>query len=126
MIGRLRGTVAAKGSDGVLLDAGGVGFEVAMPPRDLGRRSRPLGEDVVVHTHLHVREDELALFGFPTAEERDLFRVPARGQRRGPEAGAGDPGHADAGPICGGAVVAADADTLTPGPRRRQAHAPSG
>ena len=34
-----------------------------------------VGEPVVVHTHLHLREDGVALFGFPSAEERDLFRV---------------------------------------------------
>jgi len=74
MIGRLSGTVAAKGLEGLLLDAGGVGFEVAMTPRALADLP-VVGETVVVHTHLHLREDGVALFGFPSAEERDLFRV---------------------------------------------------
>ena len=74
MIGRLRGTVVAKGPDGLLLEAGGVGFEVAMTPRALADLP-PVGESAVVHTHLHLRDDGVALFGFPTAEERDLFRV---------------------------------------------------
>jgi len=74
MIGRLRGTVAAKGAEGLLVDAGGVGFEVLMAPRGLGEMPA-VGEAVVVHTHLHLREDQVALYGFPTAEERDLFRI---------------------------------------------------
>ena len=74
MIGRLRGTVAAKGADGLLLDVGGVGFEVVMTPRGLGEVP-PLGEAAVVHTHLHPREDQVTLYGFPTAEERDLFEI---------------------------------------------------
>ena len=87
MIGRLRGTVVAKGAEGLLLEAGGVGFEVVMAPRGLGELP-PLGETAVVHTHLHLREDQVALFGFPTAEERDLFRIllgaTGGGPRRGP------------------------------------------
>jgi Holliday junction DNA helicase RuvA len=74
MIGRLRGTVAAKGAEGLLLEAGGVGFEVMMAPRGLGEMP-PVGEPVVVHTHLHLREDGVSLYGFPTGEERDLFRI---------------------------------------------------
>jgi Holliday junction DNA helicase RuvA len=74
MIGRLRGTVAAKGVEGLLLDAGGVGFEVVMSPRGLGEIPA-VGEVVVVHTHLYLREDQAVLYGFPTAEEREVFRI---------------------------------------------------
>ncbi|HSR15485.1 MAG TPA: Holliday junction branch migration protein RuvA [Gemmatimonadales bacterium] len=74
MIGRLRGTLAAKGADSVVLEVGGVGYEVAMTPRSLAGLPA-VGEGVVVHTHLHVREDQLALFGFGADEERDLFRL---------------------------------------------------
>ena len=74
MIGRLCGLVAAKHSDSALLEVGGVGYEVAMSPRGLGELP-PLGEEAVVHTHLHVREDQMALFGFTVEDERDLFRV---------------------------------------------------
>lgn len=74
MIGRLRGTVAAKGIDVVVVDVGGVGYEIAMAARGLAALPG-VGEDAVVHTHTHVREDQLALFGFPNVDERDLFRI---------------------------------------------------
>jgi Holliday junction DNA helicase RuvA len=74
VIGRLRGTLAAKGLDAAVLDVDGVGYEVAMSPRSLAELPA-VGEEVVVHTHLHVREDQLALFGFGADEERDLFRI---------------------------------------------------
>jgi len=74
MIGRLRGTVAAKSHDRVVLDVSGVGYEIAMSPSGLGEL--PLvGEDAVVHTHLYVREDQLGLFGFAHEDQRDLFRL---------------------------------------------------
>lgn len=74
MIGRLRGIVAAKGPGGVLVDVGGVGYDVATTPRAIAELPS-VGEEAVLHTHLHVREDALAVFGFPTQRERDLFRL---------------------------------------------------
>ncbi len=74
MIGRLRGTVADKRGERVLLDVSGVGYEIAVPPRALVELPG-IGEEAVVHTHLHVREDAMALFGFSTEDQRDLFRV---------------------------------------------------
>ncbi len=74
MIGRLRGTLASKGGESILVDVGGVGYQVGMAPRGIAGLPGK-GQEVVVHTHLHVREDQMALFGFGTADERDLFRV---------------------------------------------------
>ena len=74
MIGRLRGVVAEKRRERVLLDVAGVGYELAVPPRALVELPG-LGEEAVLHTHLHVREDAMALFGFTTEDQRDLFRV---------------------------------------------------
>jgi len=72
MIGRLRGTIVDRGLEAVVIDVGGVGYRVTVTPRTLV--SLPgVGEDAVVHTHLHVREDQLSLFGFASTEERDLF-----------------------------------------------------
>ena len=74
MIGRIRGTLVDRSAAGVLVEVQGIGYEVMMSSRDLG--SLPsVGEEVVIHTHLHVREDQMALFGFGSASARDLFRV---------------------------------------------------
>jgi Holliday junction DNA helicase RuvA len=73
MIGRLRGTLVHRSAKGeVMLDVGGVGYRITVSPAtvlDLG----PVGNEVVVHTHMHVREDALTLYGFATADARDCF-----------------------------------------------------
>ena len=73
MIGRLRGTLVHRSSRGeVVIDVGGVGYRISVSPStsaDLGH----VGDEVVVHTHLHVREDALTLYGFSTADGRDCF-----------------------------------------------------
>lgn len=74
MIERLRGTVAAKTGEGVVLDVGGVGFLLEVSAITL-RDVPAVGEGVVLFGHLHVREDALQLFGFSTEEERELFRL---------------------------------------------------
>lgn len=74
MIGRIRGTLVELRPDGVVVDVSGVGYEIAMSGRGLGDLP-PLGDDVVLHTHTHVREDQLALYGFTAADQRELFRL---------------------------------------------------
>ncbi len=74
MIGRLRGQLVDKRGEGVLLDVGGIGYEVIVAPRTLTELPG-IGEDAVVHTHLHVREDLQALYGFTSQSARDLFRL---------------------------------------------------
>ena len=71
MIARLRGTVAARTAAGVVVDVGGVGYLVAATPRVRAN----VGEETVVETYLHVREDVLQLYGFGSAEERQLFEL---------------------------------------------------
>ncbi len=73
MIGRLRGTLAHKGVEGVLIDVGGVGYEVQCPLTTLDRLP-PEGQACTLTIHTHVREDVLTLFGFGDAAERALFR----------------------------------------------------
>ncbi|MDJ0790822.1 MAG: Holliday junction branch migration protein RuvA [Acidimicrobiia bacterium] len=72
MIGRVRGTLVERRLDSVTIDVQGLGYEVAVTPRTLSGLPG-VGEEVVLHTHLHVREDQLALFGFDTAIDKDLF-----------------------------------------------------
>lgn len=74
MIGRIRGEFAAAGADTVTVDVGGVGYEIAVTGRTF-LELPGIGSEIVLHTHLHVREDQLALFGFTTADDRDLFRL---------------------------------------------------
>ncbi len=71
MIARLRGTVAARTAGGVVLDVGGVGYLVAATPRVAAR----VGEEATVQTYLHVRQDVLQLYGFASADERELFEL---------------------------------------------------
>jgi Holliday junction DNA helicase RuvA len=58
----------------VLVDVGGVGYRVLVSPSTVVSLG-PVGGAVVVHTHLHVREDALTLYGFPTSDERACFEA---------------------------------------------------
>lgn len=73
MIGRLSGTLAAKNPPQVMVDAGGVGYEVDVPMSTFYNLPAT-GEKVVLLTHLVVREDAHVLFGFGTEDERSAFR----------------------------------------------------
>jgi len=73
MIGRLTGILQEKQPPQVLLDVGGVGYEVDVPMSTFYNLPG-LGEKTVLHTQLIVREDAHLLFGFATYEERDTFR----------------------------------------------------
>ena len=71
MIARLRGRRAGLTASGLVLDVNGVGYLVQATPSAL-RRADGAGE-LTVQTYLHVREDALQLYGFASAEERELF-----------------------------------------------------
>ncbi|GAA2575622.1 MULTISPECIES: Holliday junction branch migration protein RuvA [Microbacterium] len=71
MIASLRGTVAHASSDGLVLDVAGVGYSVAVTP-DVSRAVH-LGDEILLHTHMIVREDALSLVGFRTREELAVF-----------------------------------------------------
>jgi len=74
MIGRLTGTLAAKAPPQVLVDIGGVGYEVDVPMSSFYNLPAA-GERVTLLTHFVVREDAQILFGFLTHEERATFRL---------------------------------------------------
>ena len=74
MIGSLRGRLAAKSTERLLLDVGGVGYEVSVPLSTFTELPEA-GETVELLTHTHVREDAFVLFGFLTVLERDVFRL---------------------------------------------------
>jgi Holliday junction DNA helicase RuvA len=74
MIASVRGIVAAVTDDALIVHVGGVGFRVLVPKALLERVTRP-GQEITLHTHLHVRENELTLYGTETEEELALFRL---------------------------------------------------
>ena len=71
MIARLRGTVASRGAETLVLDVGGVGYLVHASARAVRRAEH--GAELTVETHLHVRDDALQLYGFADAADRELF-----------------------------------------------------
>jgi Holliday junction DNA helicase RuvA len=67
MIARLRGEVVESSPGRVVLDVGGVGYDVAVPARE-----QPQGQ-ATLHVHTDVREDAIVLFGFATMVEKEAF-----------------------------------------------------
>jgi Holliday junction DNA helicase RuvA len=84
MIALVSGTVAVRRSDHVVVDCGGVGYRLAVSSETL-RRVPVVGNDVMLHAHLVVRDDALALYGFATEEERELFLMLLGVQSVGPK-----------------------------------------
>ena len=72
MIAHLRGRILEKQPTRVIVEAGGVGYDVAVPLSTFYGLGEP-GAEVALRVHTHVREDALALYGFATALELDLF-----------------------------------------------------
>ncbi len=72
MIAHLRGTILEKQPNRVVVDVGGVGYDVAVPLSTFYGLGET-GAGVALRVHTHVREDAITLFGFATALERDLF-----------------------------------------------------
>jgi len=74
VIGSLRGRLADKAIDEVLVDVAGVGYRISIPLSTYEALPAE-GEEATLFTHLHVREDDLALYGFATDRERRLFET---------------------------------------------------
>lgn len=74
MIGKLKGTIEEIGEDHVLIDVHGVCYVAFCSARTLSRLGSP-GEAAAVYIETYVREDQLKLFGFETALEREWFRL---------------------------------------------------
>jgi holliday junction DNA helicase RuvA len=74
MIGRLRGTLLVAGPERALVDVAGVGYRLFVSLVTYSELERAgVGNEVVLHVHTHQREDLLALFGFATERELELF-----------------------------------------------------
>lgn len=74
MIGRLSGTLVAKHPPGLMIDVGGVGYELEAPMSTFYELPEA-GKPVVLFTHYAVKEDAVALYGFHRESERLLFRT---------------------------------------------------
>ena len=74
MIGHIRGKVERQWDRGVVIDVNGIGYEVQMPSSSL-KKLPPIGEKLVVFTHLVWKEDAVSLYGFEQLESRDMFRL---------------------------------------------------
>jgi Holliday junction DNA helicase RuvA len=84
MIAMVSGTVAVRRGDHVVVDTGGVGYRLAVSAETL-RHVPAVGKSVALHSHLVVRDDALALYGFATEEERELFLMLIAVQSVGPK-----------------------------------------
>lgn len=74
MIASLKGTILEKYGDSIVLECGGVGFAVQLSR--IGFDSLPAaGETVFLYIHMNVKEDGMDLYGFPSREERDCFKM---------------------------------------------------
>jgi len=72
MIAHLRGKLISKHPNQAIVEAGGVGYDVAISVPTFSELPS-VGSDVALHIHTHVREDAIALFGFLRADEKQLF-----------------------------------------------------
>ena len=114
MIGRLRGVLVSQRGGVVCIDVAGVGYEVTMTPRDVA--SLPgVGEEIVVHTHTHVREDDLSLFGFASDNDREVFRVLLGASGVGPKLAMAILGSLPSADVVR-AITSGDSDALTVAP----------
>lgn len=73
MISFIRGLLIEKQPTFAVLESGGIGYEIFIPVSTY-QMLGDIGHEAKVHTHLHVREDAMSLFGFYTVEEKELFR----------------------------------------------------
>jgi Holliday junction DNA helicase RuvA len=84
VIALLTGEVAVRRGDHVVISCGGVGYRLAVSAETL-RHVPAAGKQATLHTHLIVRDDALALYGFASEEERDLFLLLLGVQSVGPK-----------------------------------------
>jgi len=74
MIASLRGTLEALSTDSDIINVAGIGFQVYLPTSTLTTLGA-VGEEVKLHTHLHLKEDDATLYGFGSPDELTLFET---------------------------------------------------
>ena len=88
MIARLKGILDEVGLDWIVIDVGGVGYQVFCPTRVISALP-VIGDPLSLHIETHVREDHIHLFGFASAHERECFRMLTTVQGVGAKVGLG-------------------------------------
>ena len=88
MISFIRGLVADTTENSVILEAGGIGYEIFMTGSSIEQASRSEGE-VKIHTYFHVREDAMQLYGFLSRDDLEMFRLLLNVNGIGPKAALG-------------------------------------
>ena len=84
MISQISGEIAQRGDGFVVVDAGGIGYQVNVTQPTLSELAGRNGK-VKLHTYLHVREDALVLYGFKEASELEMFKLLISVTRIGPQ-----------------------------------------
>jgi len=84
VIASVRGAVISRRPDHVVVEAGGIGYRLAVSSQTL-RAIPPVGEEAFLHSHLVMRDDSMNLFGFASEQERELFHLLVGVQGVGPK-----------------------------------------
>jgi Holliday junction DNA helicase RuvA len=105
VIGYLRGRVVRATEDRVVIETGGVGYVVNIPVTL--RERLQVDQEAELHIHTHVREDQIALYGFASLEELELFELLIQVDGVGPRVGLGILGAASVG-VLKRAILAED------------------
>ena len=87
MIAFVRGTAVDMSEAAVVIEAGGIGYEIFMTGNDLGRIR--IGDQIKVHTYFNVREDAMQLYGFLAKDDLQMFRLLLGVNGIGPKAAVG-------------------------------------
>lgn len=74
MYAYLRGILAERDEEGIVLDCGGLGFDLLIGPV-LAQQLGELGREITVYTHFHITQDNQQLYAFPDKESKKLFRL---------------------------------------------------
>lgn len=74
MFAYIKGTIEIKSINYVVIENGGIGYKIYMSQKSIGTIGN-IGETVKIHTHYHVREDDISLYGFTSEEELRMFEI---------------------------------------------------
>ena len=115
MIGQLKGQIISKNPPEVLLEVGGIGYELLCPMSTFYQLDNS-SEDILLYTHLSIKEDSHTLFGFISKDEKNMFRELIRVNGVGPKVALAILSHLSVASLVD-CIISEDADLLakTPG-----------